>query len=183
MSYNCPEFVRTPEPKLPGAPHTFGLHRRMKSNEDNLKSATLREPRRREGKVYPAELEASTWENDFSMSDASCIAVDTVYNSSSRPNQHQELVAQSQPSGGFAQARARSLRNPSPMLASTLAEGPREGFSSDEGELVAECFICLEAFNEDYSNLVPRNLQCGHAYCTSKPIWSSPALIALILID
>ena len=40
--------------------------------------------------------------------------------------------------------------------------------TKDSRVKVAECPICFEEFNEDSSNKTPRNLSCGHAYCTGK---------------
>lgn len=154
MSSKCPDIPST----APDPPHAFTLHRRMKSGDSKLnpKSATLRQPPRREGKVYPPEA-ITFCDDDFSMSNESYMALGPMYSTSVTGQQ----ISQSQPDPEF-----RSARNRSPMLVSTMPTAP-EGFSSDEGELVAECFICLQAFEEDSSQMVPRNLQCGHAYCTS----------------
>jgi hypothetical protein len=45
------------------------------------------------------------------------------------------------------------------------------GSSSDEGsggETVGECFICYNTLDEDSPEMTPRNLRCGHAFCTGE---------------
>lgn len=77
---------------------------------------------------------------------------------------HQPVVPQSEPNPrGFTRAsESHSAEN---LLSHAgFAAG---GFSSDEGE-VGECFICYNAFDEDSPYMTPRNLECGHAFCTGK---------------
>ena len=57
---------------------------------------------------------------------------------------------------------------PSHRLQAMLEE---EGMRSSGGmdNLGMECSLCMEVF-EDEGPMVPRNLQCGHTYCTGKLI-------------
>ena len=80
-----------------------------------------------------------------------------------RPLEHLDQF--SQPQGqGFTHAHHES-RSSDNLLG--MAHSGGEWSSSDEGEVVIECSICLQQFEEE-SMKTPRNLQCGHAYCTGE---------------
>lgn len=69
----------------------------------------------------------------------------------------------SQPQGpGFTHAHPSRSSDHLVGMAQSCGES-----SSDEGEVVIECSICLQQFEEE-SSKTPRNLQCGHAYCTGE---------------
>ena len=71
---------------------------------------------------------------------------------------------QSEPHPGFMHAHTCNSRSADDLLSVGVAKMP---FHSDEGdEVVGECFICFNAFDEEDEEMTPRNLQCGHAYCT-----------------
>ena len=166
-------------------------HRRMRSREDGLAPSvvqTMRDPKRREGKVYLAGPEAhSFWEGDLSDGGGSSLLPlgqkrqqqQQKWRKSPRHQHHHQQqmdLSQTQPTRAFIQgAGSVPVRPISPLELASMApecipEGIPEGICSDEGELVAECFICLQAFDEDCPSRVPRNLRCGHAYCTGEPL-------------
>ena len=77
-------------------------------------------------------------------------------------------LAQSFPAGRFERAMhaAVAIRH----TQSVDVEG------SDDGESYGlECALCLEEF-EDQGPKVPRNLQCGHTFCTGDCLWSNVAV-------
>ncbi len=102
-----------------------------------------------------------------SRSDTSAIA---AYSAAPRYHQspqlqrriQRQLEQHSQPAPGPGFPHAHSAEN---LLGMTHSAG--EWSSSDEGETVLECVICFQRFEEE-SSKTPRNLQCGHAYCTGK---------------
>lgn len=74
------------------------------------------------------------------------------------------LESHSQPNRGLNATPIHVSQSTNDLLAHPAVP---EGFSSDhEDELVAECYICYHPFDESNMRKVPRNLECGHAYCT-----------------
>ena len=115
----------------------------------------------------------------YSVSDASVLrnhrAAPPGYHSPqfSRHQAQQQLVPHSQPHQGQGHpfTHARASRSSDNLL--DVAHGTGEWSSSDEGDLLIECSVCYQRFEEECSK-TPRNLQCGHAFCTgellSRPI-------------
>lgn len=99
--------------------------------------------------------------SDYYLSDASGIA-------QMNANRHVVQLAppQSEPCArGFMPS---NISHSADNLASHAGIGA-DGSSSDEGgDMIGECFICYIAFDEDSPKRTPRNLQCGHAFCTSE---------------
>ena len=159
--------------------HVFSNHRRMRSNEDILRSATCKpQKQRRAGGVYSPEQVASYWDDDDEDSDDNLlcdeVSVLPAYSTITHPaaggrGTRRPNLSQSQPSTAFAHIRSRA-GTPGPMhfvptVAATVPEESSEDFATGD---VAECSICLCGYDENDPDRVPRNLQCGHAYCTSE---------------
>lgn len=178
MSYTFGDFVDPHAARSEGAPATLGrsggVDPGRQPNVAHRRAATIHDRRRREEKVRGVVLTSPAGEipntvsgatTDYYMSNASGIAA--VRQNSS--NRHPVVVeAQSERSGlrYLADNVSHSADN---LLVHAGAGGNR--FSSDEGsggETMGECFICYNVFDEDSSMMTPRNLQCGHAFCTGE---------------
>ena len=133
------------------------------------RAATIHDRSRREEKVRGVVVTSPVKEmpntvgggatGDFYLSDASGIAV-------LRQNSANRHPAQSEKSG-----LSCLPENVSHSANNLLAHAGTGADSSDEGsggETVGECFICYNVFDEDLDKMTPRNLQCGHAFCTGE---------------
>lgn len=157
-------------------PHYQTVNKRPPSLAQTKKSATIDHRGRRDEKVRgviitsPADEEVSSSEipNAFYLSDASGIAA-------TRQISHRVVAShrvgvvdlpQSEPNDTRGFTRASVSHSADNLL--SHAGAASDGFSSDEGEMVGECFICYNAFDEDFPDMTPRNLRCGHAFCTGE---------------
>lgn len=107
----------------------------------------------------------------FYTSDASVLRGAMGSRSPRNMHQHGNLdkqPAQSEPRPGFIHDHTGNSRSTDDLLS---IGAPKMPFCSDKGdEIVGECFICFNAFDEESEEMTPRNLQCGHAYCTGNKI-------------
>lgn len=77
-----------------------------------------------------------------------------------------------EPNPGFTQTKTHHARIPSAdnflLHSHSIPEVP------EDRDLAVECCICCEPFDGDSSEKNPRNLQCGHAHCTSELVYPDP---------
>ena len=156
MSVNRREYLRTGNNG-----EYLHSHRRMKSHDDMLRSATLHHDGRRAAQFYGQLQDEEESEQDDSyylnLSDAAGIA---SHNHRQQQYQgHQQMVSQSQPTVGFRIPAGPLQQQPRIALPTTTKGGL--GLKP-----VSECNICFEPFHE--VRRVPRKLQCGHIYCTGE---------------
>lgn len=124
----------------------------------------------------------------FHTSDASVLRGAMMHGSTRSPrNLHQDRhrnldkePAQSGPLPGFMHNHtSNNSRSADDLLSVGVA---KMRCCTDEGnEVIGECFICYNAFDEESEEMTPRNLQCGHAYCTGNYAYNYTEAACLLL--
>lgn len=147
--------------------HHPAVQKRPPSLSHSKRSATIHGNSRSEkvkGVVItsPGE-EVSSSASNFYLSDASGIATIRQIHA----NRH--LVVEPPQSEPHAKGFTRASTSHSADNLLSHSGIVADGSSSDEGgDMMGECFICYIAFDEDCPKMTPRNLQCGHAFCTGE---------------